>query len=269
VDVAAGETSSYALMDDGNLLAWGNPANGRLGVGPVREGESVSRPRQVGGVWSNVSAGDRFALALTRSRQLYAFGANDQGQLGIGTDADELFPTVVLPDSDWTAISAGAGYAFAIRGGELYAWGTNEYGQLGLGEASDPVRRARRVGTRSDWAAISAGQGYAGPTALSDYVPASAGIDTGGALYLWGSNRTALLGTGEEGLGVEVVALPTRVQGDDGSGWREVSGGGEHAAGIRDDGELSTWGSDRRSRSGGRPTGAVQVFPIGPVELGE
>ncbi len=269
VQVAAGEASSYALMSDGNLFAWGNPADGRLGIGPVSDGESVSWPRQVGGVWSMVSAGDRFAIALTGRGALYGFGANDEGQLGIGTQADEFSPTVILPDPDWATISAGAGYAFAVRNGELYAWGNNEYGQLGLGEASDPVLYARRVGTRSDWVAVSAGRGYAGPTGMSDYTPASAAVDADGALYLWGSNRTALLGTGEEGLGREVLAFPIRVQGDDGSGWREVSVGGEHAVGIRENDGISTWGSDRQSRSGGRPTGAVQVVPIGAIGLGE
>jgi alpha-tubulin suppressor-like RCC1 family protein len=216
-----------------------------------------------------VSAGDRFAIALTGRGALYGFWANDEGQLGIGTQADEFSPTVILPDPDWETISAGAGYAFAVRNGELYAWGNNEYGQLGLGEASDPVLYARRVGTRSDWVAVTAGRGYTGPAGMSNYTPASAAVDADGALYLWGSNRTALLGTGEEGLDRKVLAAPTRVQGDDGSGWREVSVGGEHAVGIRESGGISTWGSDRQSRSGGRPTGAVQVVPIGAIELRE
>jgi len=269
VQVAAGDASSYALMSDGNLFAWGNPADGRLGIGPVSEGQSVSWPRQVGGVWSMVSAGDRFAIALTSRGALYGFGANDEGQLGIGTVANEFSPTVILPDAGWETISAGAGYAFAIRDGELYAWGNNEYGQLGLGEASDPVLYARRVGTRSDWVTVVAGDGYAGPGDFSDYTPASAGIAANGELYLWGSNRTALLGTGEEGLDRELLAVPMLAQGDESAGWQNVSVGGEHAVGVRESGGIYTWGSDGQSRSGGRPTGAVQVVPIGAVILGE
>lgn len=95
--------------------------------------------------------------------------------------------------------------------GHLYSWGTNDHRQLGLGKASDPVRRATRVGTRSDWATVVARRAYAGPAALSDYTPASAGIDSDGTLYLWGSNATALLGTGEEGLERELQATPAPV----------------------------------------------------------
>lgn len=267
VQIAAGDDSSYARLDDGTMFAWGNPADGRLGIGSVPDGQNVSWPTQVGGVWSDVSAGDRFALALSRSRQLYGFGANDQGQLGIGTQTDELRPTVILPDSDWTEISAGAGYAFAIRAGQLYGWGNNEYGQVGIGAASDPVRRATRVGTRSDWASVSAGRGYAGPSGFSEYTPASAGIDSEGTMYLWGSNATALLGNGEEGLDRNLVAAPERVPQQDGAGWREVAVGGEHAVALHDTGNIYTWGSDRQNRSGGRPTGAVQVVPIGQIVL--
>jgi alpha-tubulin suppressor-like RCC1 family protein len=267
VQIAAGDDSSYALLDDGTMFAWGNPADGRLGIGTVPDGQSVSWPTQVGGVWSRVSAGDRFALALTRSRQLYGFGANDQGQLGIGTQTNELRPTVILPDADWTAISAGAGYAFAIRDGQLYGWGNNEYGQVGIGTDSDPVRRATRVGTRSNWVSVSAGRGYAGPSGFSKYTPASAGIDSDGTMYLWGSNATALLGGGEEGLDRNLVAAPERVPEQDDAGWREVAVGGEHAVALHDTGNIYTWGSDRQSRSGGRPTGAVQVVPIGRIVL--
>ncbi|MFW5696049.1 MAG: RCC1 domain-containing protein, partial [Alkalispirochaeta sp.] len=252
VQVAAGDGSSYALLEDGTMFAWGNTADGRLGIGDVGERQSVSWPTQVGGVWSQVSAGDRFALALTRSRQLYGFGANDQGQLGIGTDSDELRPTVILPDTDWSSISAGEGYAFAVRNGELYAWGSNEYGQLGLGEASDPVLRATRVGTRSDWTSVVAGRGYSGPPEASPYTPAGAGIDANGTLHLWGSNETALLGTGEEGLERRQLAAPEPVQGHEDVVWQAVSVGGEHAAAVDDNGALYTWGSDRQSRSGGR-----------------
>lgn len=43
--------------------------------------------------------------------------------------------------------------------------------------------------------------------------------------------------------------------------------GGEHAVALGGSGGIYTWGSDRQSRSGGRPAGAVQVVPIGQIEL--
>lgn len=265
--VSAGDQSSYALEARGNLFAWGSPANGRLGVGAVDQARPISFPQQVGGTWATVSAGDRFALAITPRGLLYSWGANDEGQLGIGADTDELAPAVVTNDTDWTHVSAGAGYALALRGGRIYAWGNNDAGQLGLGEPSQPVRVATRVGTRSDWISIDAGAGYQGPTQSSTYTPASGAIDGAGTLYLWGSNRSALLGTGEQELALETVAEPRAVEGASGGSWHAVSIGGEHAAGIRGNGGVYTWGSDAQSRSGGRPTGAVQVVPIGLLPL--
>lgn len=42
-----------------------------------------------------VAAGDTHSLALTASGQLYSFGRNANGQLGIGTNTDSASPVLV------------------------------------------------------------------------------------------------------------------------------------------------------------------------------
>jgi alpha-tubulin suppressor-like RCC1 family protein len=46
---------------------------------------------------------------------------------------DELTPTRIGSDSDWTAIAAGADHTCGVRAGTLYCWGESNHGQVGDG----------------------------------------------------------------------------------------------------------------------------------------
>jgi Regulator of chromosome condensation (RCC1) repeat/Bacterial Ig domain len=85
VDFAAGGYHVLAIGDNGQLYAWGRNWEHQLGIGmdqnsratPVR----VDPPPGVGG-WSAVAAGQFHSLAIGHDCSLYAWGANDSGQLG-------------------------------------------------------------------------------------------------------------------------------------------------------------------------------------------
>ncbi len=102
-----------------------------------------------------ISAGQEHSLGI-RNGELYAWGYNQYGQLGDGTTYNELVPTRIGTDSDWTMISASGSHSLGIRNGELYAWGENVYGQLGDGTTDDKLVPTR-IGTDSDWTIVSAG----------------------------------------------------------------------------------------------------------------
>lgn len=66
--------------------------------------------------------------------EVYAFGLNVQGQLGIGTEENESSPKVIegLKGKLITQVSCGFHHSVALTdNGEVYSWGNNEYGQLG------------------------------------------------------------------------------------------------------------------------------------------
>ena len=84
--------------------------------------------------WTAVSAGWAQTMALKSDGTLWAWGANDSGQLGLGNTTDEDSPTQVDPGSTWAALSCGYEQTLAIKtDGSLWAWGDNFYGSLGLG----------------------------------------------------------------------------------------------------------------------------------------
>ncbi|KAJ1490721.1 regulator of chromosome condensation 1/beta-lactamase-inhibitor protein II, partial [Baffinella frigidus] len=90
-----------------------------------------------------VASGSFHSLAITESLDLYSWGWNNDGQLGMGPL--ELRPNIPYPtkvvyfDSKVKVkivkISAGFAHTAAVTAdGELYTWGNNRYGQLGLGD---------------------------------------------------------------------------------------------------------------------------------------
>lgn len=81
---------------------------------------------------ANVYCGLNFSAALTDLGQLYTWGSNSFGQLGLGDYRDRFTPTLVdLPNVE--KASCGYEYMGVISGiGGLFMWGRGSEGQLGL-----------------------------------------------------------------------------------------------------------------------------------------
>jgi alpha-tubulin suppressor-like RCC1 family protein len=137
IAVRAGCDFSLALTSKGSVLAWGQGKEGQLGNGSRH---AHTRPVLVklpkGVKITAITAGSQYALALSRTGRLYAWGSNGTGELGNGKTADRDRPVKTrLPSGTrMKLVSAGSEFALAIaRSGQLYAWGYNGNGQLGDG----------------------------------------------------------------------------------------------------------------------------------------
>ena len=145
VEVSAGYRHSLALLNDGTVRAWGFNYRGRLG-----DGTSITRetPVQVVGENGNgvlsdiieVHAGQTHSLALDAHGNVWTWGANLTGQLGINSTTKSLTPVKVHGPNDVgtlsniVAIAAGWDHNLALDSyGRLWAWGRNDKGQLGDG----------------------------------------------------------------------------------------------------------------------------------------
>jgi alpha-tubulin suppressor-like RCC1 family protein len=139
---------SLALRSDGTVWAWGLNHNGQLGTGTT---VNSSLPVQVPGLShvTGISAGNYFCLATRTSgispvTSVWAWGANDRGQLGDGTLASHLTPEQVTGISAPFIASIAAGGSSALvlgTDGRIWAWGDNRSGQLGTAPSSSPVTR--------------------------------------------------------------------------------------------------------------------------------
>lgn len=177
---------SLAVTDTGMVYAWGDNSAGELGNGTTTD-SSLPVPVQLpaGSKITAARAGNKFALALTSSGQILAWGSNANGMLGNGKQADSAVPVRVrLPKGvKIKAISTGAFFALALTTtGQVLAWGSNRYGQLGDGTRitrRTPVHVHRRAAAgqgssaraaRSDWRSPRRGGSWRGdavPTARS------------------------------------------------------------------------------------------------------
>ena len=115
----------------------GNATNNETGL-PNPSPALVSLPGAVGPV-VRLAAGKEQSLALTSTGQLYAFGDNRYGQLGIATNSGtgNANPTpalVSLPGAGGPVVQIATGrrHSLALTStGQLYAFGVNYSGQLG------------------------------------------------------------------------------------------------------------------------------------------
>ncbi|TVP45327.1 MAG: hypothetical protein EA350_09580 [Gemmatimonadales bacterium] len=84
-----------------------------------------------------MSTGGAFTCALTDAGELYCWGANPFGQLGIGTTTNASVPAPVQGGQRFETVSAGASHACAAeRSGGIYCWGNGALGQLGTGTSA-------------------------------------------------------------------------------------------------------------------------------------
>lgn len=133
--VVAGGSFAAALTVDGNIKCWGSNVNGQLGDGSVT---GRSSPVTVLGGPSgsfkfiDVAAGSSFGMGLGKDLNIYCWGLNANGQLGVNDVTPRSSAVAVAGSRTYIAISAGSAAGFGLgTDGILYPWGVNRYGQLG------------------------------------------------------------------------------------------------------------------------------------------
>ena len=139
-DMATGFFQNLAVGNDGNIYAWGNNGNGQLGDGTTTSTDTlvkVSLPNgakavQVACAWTH-------SLALGSDGNIYAFGFNNNGQLGDSTTTASSTPVRVHLPVGFTPSQIYAGWYYSAALGKdstVYVWGGNAQGQLGLGNTT-------------------------------------------------------------------------------------------------------------------------------------
>ena len=229
--VSAGGTHTVALKSNGELWAWGNNSYGRLGDGansgisnvPIQEHFNATD-------WKSISVGYSHTVAIKNNGKLYAWGRNNNGQLGDGTTADRQVPTQESTDSNWSQVSAKGpsnfGQTLAIQtDGTLWAWGKNDSGQLGDGTAEDRTVPTQEVSNSTDWSSVSTGEKY------------TVALKSNGRVWAWGINEYGQLGDGT----TDNKIIPTQ-ETTAGTQWLRVSAGFQHTVALKTDGTLWSWG---------------------------
>ncbi len=224
-----------------------------------------------------VSIGHHHALAVAEDGTLWAWGYNEQGQVGNGATTHQTRPVQIGTDQDWKQVRAGGYHSMAVKtNGTLWAWGSNEDGQLGLGHTTSQNRPVQ-VGTDTDWdwsRLCASGGGN------------SLGIKTNGSLWFWGRSARTSVPTERSSYGRnwkeitptalnDVLAIktdgtlwgwgnnssdPPKQVGTD-RDWKTVAARSGFSLAIKEDGTLWSWGDNRYGQLGNGVIGGEQSLP--------
>ncbi len=268
--IAAGGWSSYALLSNGTVMAWGDNGEGQLGDAassnsdeavPVKE-SSAKNAKALSGVRA-IAAGGEHTLALLSDGKVTAWGGNEYGQLGDGKTTKSEVPVTVsnLPPAGATvtAISAGMEHSLALlSNGTAMAWGSNLNGQLGIGYKE--VKREEEIElVEVEKSAVPvAVKELTGATAVSAGGQDSLALLSDGTVMAWGSNLEGQLGDGASG---GVAETPQAVQ--ELSDVSAVSVGGHHSLALLRNGTVMAWGFNSSGQLGdGANTKAELPVPV-------
>ncbi|KAF8821017.1 regulator of chromosome condensation (RCC1) repeat-containing protein [Cardiosporidium cionae] len=288
--IAVGPYHSAAVSIHGDLLCWGYGSNNRLGhgdqnnqakpkfVATLRSRLDVSNicchPPSLSATLSQfstvgpssfevqpqhvynapkvhrISCGKRHSMLLTSAGNVWVWGSNKYGQLGLGNQREMEHNAPMLLDTFTEPIrniACGSYHSIAAGAhGGAFSWGQNDRGQLGLGMTSisfiplciSTIQNVLNVFAGDDFSACIAGfTGSNQKLANLNY----------GELWMWGSAEAGKLGLGEE-VSSYAILLPNKVE-TKFPIWK-CALGESHTLAITAKGEMLAWGAGHYGRLG-------------------
>ncbi|XP_026085139.1 serine/threonine-protein kinase Nek9 [Carassius auratus] len=141
--VCAGETHFAVVTVEKELYTWASVQGGAKMVGQLGHGDQASyrQPRRVerlqGKAIRQVSCGADFTACVTDEDQMYMFGSDYYGCVGVENELGmEVLEPVLLDffqERPVRQVSCGDNHVVALtRSGDIYSWGCGEHGRLGL-----------------------------------------------------------------------------------------------------------------------------------------
>jgi len=269
---SGGGATTCGVTTAGAAFCWGINTVGQLGIGTTTGSEVCGNnpcsttPVAVGGglTFITVSTGASHTCGVTAAGAAYCWGANRNGQLGIGTTTGTPLcngfscsptPVPVVGGLTFAAVSAGTGYTCGVTtAGAAYCWGYNGTGQLGDGTATERLSPVAVLGGLT-FAAVST----AGDPSGSGH---TCGLTVTGGAYCWGFNHYGELGNGTNTTrsspgavsgGLTFTALAV--------GSNQSLSGHAHTCGVTTAGVAYCWGSNGNGQLGvGTTTGPQDCF---------
>lgn len=194
--ISGSEFFTLACTQEGALYHWG--------LEPGSQHSVNRRPARVSPAPHTVQcvSGGSHALLLDKNRNVWAWGANTSGQLGLAHLQDQNQPIQIPALSKIQRIAAATSHSLALsHQGEVWGWGSNHHGQLG-DQRQAFYEAPHKLAMPEAITAIAAG------------MHVSYALGRSGRAYAWGWNAKGQLGQGHQQAmpGIHHVNLPKSVQ---------------------------------------------------------
>ncbi len=296
IDLGADKTASAvaagtcAILSNGTVKCWGYNGWGTLGQGDTsdRGDEQDEMGDDLPAVDLGTSfpikaiATDNHTCALAVDGFLRCWGANAQGQLGLGTTESEgnepgemgiHLSTVDLGRDSGVArkavaVTLNTDHTCAILDkGSVKCWGSNDKGQLGLG---DTERRGDEPGEMGDnLPDVDLGTDKTA-TAISAGGDFTCVILNDGSVKCWGDNQFGQLGLGDTDsrgdepgeMGDDLIAVDLGV----GKTAIAIAAGSNHTCALLNDSSVKCWGANSYGELG---QGETSYRGTSPGQMGD
>ncbi len=234
--ISAGFIHSLILKDNGEVYSFGNNSYGQLGL--ALDDDNVYEPTLILEMPKNIkyiSAGTNISLVLNENGQVYSWGLNEHGQLGLGDIIEQHKPALVLKmPADTIQISIGDYHSLSLNiNNKVYSWGYNEYGQLGLGPYDEISIPTLVLEMPNNIVQISIGEFH------------TLALSNDGHIYSFGNNRYGQLGLGDydnRNIPTLVPKAPNNII--------QIVAGTSHSLCLTNDGYIYSFGKNNEGQLG-------------------
>ncbi|CAK9319357.1 unnamed protein product [Citrullus colocynthis] len=255
-DIACGGAHTLFLTESGRVYATGLNNFGQLGISDEKDfcTEPVEVRIQKEAV--HISAGYNHSCVVTADGELFMWGVNSSGQLGLGKRSAKAVRLPTKVDSlDGIVIrraALGSDHSMAVAdGGEVFSWGDGRSGRLGHGHESTFLGFLKSTSEYTprlikELEGIKVKQVAAG-------MLHSACVDENGAVYIFGERATNRVSFGEANKTTTPSMISSLLD------CEEVACGGYHTCVLTKGGDLYSWGSNENGCLG---NGSTSVFHL-------
>ncbi|AAZ12184.1 regulator of chromosome condensation, putative [Trypanosoma equiperdum] len=147
VALRAGPCHCLAITSSGAVYSWGVERNGRLGHGSGKNEEKMRLIDALSNqVVTDASCGSFHTAVLTKQGQIFVFGENTYGQLGLPTRQPRLLPEILPLPKRAISVSCGREHTcILLEDGDVMACGSLRCSGVGVGFGSRFVAPRRAV----------------------------------------------------------------------------------------------------------------------------
>ena len=261
-DVTVGFANVFGVTDPDKskisyATGWGDDTGYQIGNDDTAADATV--PKLVWGQndWIKLARGEDHSCGIDMNQDLYCWGTNGAGQLGINNTTTEEAPTQENLGLKWLDVTAANEITCAIdTKRDAYCWGDNTgvSGRIGDGTTGSDRDEPTKVIGGHKWVQIDAG----------DQVVC--GVVSNGDGYCWGTELTAEAGNGSGD--TDTLDEPTIVA--DSHKWQKILtnvGPESTTCGLDTSGAAWCWGKDATYGSVGDGGGASATASQSPVAV--